>query len=68
MVAAKLANATVGRNWANLPDKTTNEQAAALLNVGRASVERAKTVQRDQLIGAASVSCSEIRSGEPDPS
>jgi hypothetical protein len=44
MVAARLANVSVGRNWANLPNKTTNEQAATLLNVSERTVKTAKQV------------------------
>jgi hypothetical protein len=45
MVAAKLANLHLGGNQHS--EDTSIEGASALLNVGRASVERAKAVQRE---------------------
>jgi N6-adenosine-specific RNA methylase IME4 len=45
MVAAKLARLNLGANQHS--EGTSIEGASRLLNVGRASVERAKTVQRD---------------------
>ena len=42
MSAAKLANMGAGRNWANLPDKTSNAEAAKMLNVSERSVKTAK--------------------------
>ena len=46
MAAAKLANAGVGRNWANLPDKKTSAEAAELLNVSERTVKSAKKIQQ----------------------
>jgi N6-adenosine-specific RNA methylase IME4 len=46
MVAAKLANLKDGQR-SDVVSGTSIEGAATLLNVGRASVERAKTVQRE---------------------
>jgi hypothetical protein len=45
MVAAKLANMKRGDNQHTSIEATSKERAAELLNVGRASVERAKKVQ-----------------------
>ena len=44
-MAAKLATSDLGDNQHS--EGTSIEGASALLNVGRASVERAKTVQRE---------------------
>jgi hypothetical protein len=49
MVAAKLANMPAHRPASESPsiEGVSAETAATMLNVGRASVERAKTVQRE---------------------
>jgi len=55
MVAARLANMPEGRNWANsnpanLPSneaKTSQSQAAELLNVSERSLRTAKKVQNE---------------------
>ncbi len=50
MVAAKLANMSSGARTDLAPiDAKSDAQAAALLNVGERSVERAKTVQREAI-------------------
>lgn len=51
LVAAALANMSIGRNWgsnrANLPDNKSNKQAADMLGVGERTVKQAKAVKRD---------------------
>lgn len=42
MVAACLANMNVGRNSANLPNKTSQDDSAAMLHVSTRSVRSAK--------------------------
>ena len=54
MVATNIANMKVGRNWANLPNKNTNSQAAEKLNISERSVKSAKQVKEKgipELIG-----------------
>jgi len=56
MVAEKLANMSVGRNWANLPDKNTSAEAASKLKVSERTVKSAKKVRATgtpELIDAA---------------
>ncbi len=47
MVAAELANMSVGRNWANLPDKTSSAAAADMLSISERALWSAKRVQSD---------------------
>ena len=47
MVAAKLATLQLGDNQHHPKEGPSIEEASRLLNVGHASVERAKMVQRD---------------------
>jgi phage N-6-adenine-methyltransferase len=66
-IGARVANMPRGRNWdnsANLPNKTSNAEAAALLNVSERSVREAKRVRETappeivEAVGAGRISVS----------